>query len=43
MLNAGLGGDFKINKHTKLFADYDLNLGEPSTSHAGQFGLSTSF
>jgi uncharacterized protein with beta-barrel porin domain len=38
-LNAGLGGDFKIGKRTKLFADYDFNLGEHSNAHSGQFGF----
>ncbi|MDR2438297.1 MAG: autotransporter outer membrane beta-barrel domain-containing protein, partial [Planctomycetaceae bacterium] len=31
-LNLGFGGDFKIGKRTKLFADYDFDLGEHSTS-----------
>ncbi|MDR0338611.1 MAG: autotransporter outer membrane beta-barrel domain-containing protein, partial [Planctomycetaceae bacterium] len=42
-LNIGFGGDFKINRNTKLFADYDFNLGEHSTAHTGQFGLITNF
>ncbi|MDR1290154.1 MAG: autotransporter outer membrane beta-barrel domain-containing protein, partial [Planctomycetaceae bacterium] len=37
--NAGLGGDFKIGNRTKLFADYDLDLGKHSTNHTGQFGF----
>jgi uncharacterized protein with beta-barrel porin domain len=42
-LNVGLGGDFKISKNTKLFADYDFDLGENSTAHTGQFGLMIAF
>jgi uncharacterized protein with beta-barrel porin domain len=38
-LNIGFGGDFKIGNRTKLFADYDLDLGEHSTAHTGQFGF----
>ncbi|MDR1290438.1 MAG: autotransporter domain-containing protein, partial [Planctomycetaceae bacterium] len=37
--NAGLGGDFQIDNRTKLFADYDLDLGKHATSHTGQFGF----
>ncbi|MDR0610179.1 MAG: autotransporter outer membrane beta-barrel domain-containing protein [Planctomycetaceae bacterium] len=42
-LNVGFGGNFKIGKRTKLFADYDFDLGEHSTSHTGQFGIVTNF
>ncbi|MDR2117341.1 MAG: autotransporter domain-containing protein [Planctomycetaceae bacterium] len=42
-LNLGFGGDFKIGKHTKIFGDYDFNLGENSTAHTGQFGLALTF
>ncbi|MDR2707088.1 MAG: autotransporter domain-containing protein, partial [Planctomycetaceae bacterium] len=42
-LNIGFGGDFKINKRTKLFADYDFDLGEHSNAHSGQFGLAINF
>ncbi|MDR2754938.1 MAG: autotransporter outer membrane beta-barrel domain-containing protein, partial [Planctomycetaceae bacterium] len=42
-LNLGFGGDFKIGKRTKLFADYDFDLGEHSTAHTGQFGLMMTF
>jgi outer membrane autotransporter protein len=42
-LNIGFGGNLKINTHTKLFADYDCNLGERSTTHTGQFGLVTTW
>jgi outer membrane autotransporter protein len=37
--NAGFGGDFQINNRTKLFADYDLDLGKHATAHTGQFGF----
>ncbi|MDR2704892.1 MAG: autotransporter outer membrane beta-barrel domain-containing protein, partial [Planctomycetaceae bacterium] len=42
-LNVGLGCDFKIGKRTKLFADYDFDLGERANSHSGQFGLAINF
>jgi outer membrane autotransporter protein len=42
-LNIGFGGDFKISKTAKLFADYDLDLGENSTAHTGQVGLMIAF
>ncbi|MDR2439952.1 MAG: autotransporter domain-containing protein, partial [Planctomycetaceae bacterium] len=42
-LNLGFGGDFKTGKRTKLFADYDFDLGEHSTSHTGQFGFVRDF
>jgi autotransporter-associated beta strand protein len=38
-LNVGLGVDFKIGNRTKLFADYDFDLGKNSTAHSGQFGF----
>ncbi|MDR1141961.1 MAG: autotransporter domain-containing protein [Planctomycetaceae bacterium] len=43
MLNIGFGGDFKIGNCTKLFADYDFDLGEHSNAHTGQFGFVTKF
>ncbi|MDR1484234.1 MAG: autotransporter outer membrane beta-barrel domain-containing protein, partial [Planctomycetaceae bacterium] len=42
-LNIGFGGDFKIGKRTKLFADYDFDLGEHANAHTGQFGFVTHF
>jgi outer membrane autotransporter protein len=42
-LNLGFGGNFKIGKRTKLFADYDFDLGKHSTAHTGQFGFVTIF
>ncbi|MDR1477878.1 MAG: autotransporter domain-containing protein [Planctomycetaceae bacterium] len=41
--NAGFGGDFQIGNRTKLFADYDLDLGERTTNHTGQFGVVCNF
>ncbi|MDR1054052.1 MAG: autotransporter outer membrane beta-barrel domain-containing protein, partial [Planctomycetaceae bacterium] len=38
-LNVGFGGDFKISNRTKLFADYDFDLGKHSINHTGQFGF----
>ncbi|MDR1141918.1 MAG: autotransporter outer membrane beta-barrel domain-containing protein [Planctomycetaceae bacterium] len=42
-LNVGLGGDFSINNRTKLFVDYDFDLGEHANTHSGQFGFVRNF
>jgi autotransporter-associated beta strand protein len=44
-LNLGFGTDIYTsnNKRTRLFADYDLDLGERSTAHTGQFGFITNW
>jgi uncharacterized protein with beta-barrel porin domain len=41
--NAGIGGDIPLTKSSRLFADYDFNLGERSTSHTGQIGFVTNW
>ncbi|MDR0704164.1 MAG: autotransporter outer membrane beta-barrel domain-containing protein, partial [Planctomycetaceae bacterium] len=44
-LSIGVGTDIYTsnNKRTKLFADYDLDLGERSTAHTGQLGFVTTW
>jgi hypothetical protein len=45
MLNIGIGADLytTANKHTRVFADYDFDLGKHSTAHTGQFGFVTTW
>ncbi|MDR3108999.1 MAG: autotransporter outer membrane beta-barrel domain-containing protein, partial [Planctomycetaceae bacterium] len=37
--NAGIGGDLPLTRNTRLFADYDFDLGERSAAHTGQIGF----
>jgi outer membrane autotransporter protein len=37
--NAGIGGDIPLTRNTRLFADYDFDLGERTTAHTGQIGF----
>ncbi len=41
VFNAGLGGDWYLSstKRTRLFADYDLDLGERAIAHTAQAGF----
>ncbi len=43
MFNAGIGSDLLLTtgKRTRLFMDYDFDLGERATAHTGQLGCST--
>jgi uncharacterized protein with beta-barrel porin domain len=45
MFNVGIGTDIysSNSKRLKLFADYDLDLGERSTAHTGQLGFVTTW
>lgn len=43
MLNVGLGGEWKLTNRTRIFGDYDFDLGEKSTAHTGQFGFVTNW
>ncbi|MDR1269893.1 MAG: autotransporter outer membrane beta-barrel domain-containing protein [Planctomycetaceae bacterium] len=45
MFNVGVGFDIRNIKsqHSRLFADYDLDLGERSTAHTAQLGIVTTF
>jgi hypothetical protein len=45
MFNVGVGIDIRNIKsqHSRLFADYDLDLGERSTAHTAQLGIVTTF
>ena len=41
-LNAGIGADiYSINKSSKLFSDYEFDLGERSTAHTIQLSFIT--
>ena len=39
--NVGLGGEWKLTNRTRLFGDYDFDLGDRST--ARQFGVVTNW
>lgn len=43
--NVGIGGDYRIgmNRRTRIFADYDFDLGEKATAHTGQVGFVTNW
>jgi hypothetical protein len=44
MFNVGIGTDiYTVTKRTRLFADYDLDLGERSTAHTAQLGIVTTW
>jgi hypothetical protein len=45
IFNAGVGIDIynTKSKHSRLFADYDIDLGERSTAHTAQLGLVTTW
>ncbi len=44
-LNVGFGGDWYVSqkKRTRLFADYDFDLGENAMAHTGQLGFVTNW